>query len=110
MTNFAELIELAEAAGNTAAEVTVPRPMTVVGFGTITEGVCGYAWINVRGNTAFGRYVAANGWRKDSYYGGRTRWVHEFDQSYERKIAYASAYARVLEANGVPAVAAGRID
>jgi hypothetical protein len=78
----------------------------------VTEGVCGFAWVNVKpGNSAFARYLKeTNVARKDSYYGGVTVWVSHFNQSYERKMAYARAFAGVLQQHGINAHAMGRLD
>ena len=48
--------------------------------------------------------------RLDSYYGGWTIWVGDFGQSYERKMAYAGAFAEVLQKHGIKAYANGRLD
>lgn len=108
--DFNALAREAHAAGDAAAVAATPRPMHVEGFATVEDGVCGFAWVNVKGNTAFGRFAARVGWRKDSYYGGRTLWVRAYGQSYTRKLAYATAYAKVLNDAGVPATAMGRMD
>jgi hypothetical protein len=73
--------------------------------------LCGFAWINFPANTAFGRYCAKNDiGRKDSYYGGRTIWVHQGNQSITRKEAYAHAYTEVLREAGVKARVGSRLD
>ena len=48
--------------------------------------------------------------RKDSYYGGYTIWVSGFGQSLDRKSAYARAFVKVLNDNGLKAYAMSRMD
>jgi hypothetical protein len=75
-------------------------------------GVCGFAWITVKpGNPPFANWLKKNGLgRKDSYYGGVTIWVDEFDQSMQRKEKYAHAFAKVLNDHGITARAMSRLD
>lgn len=79
---------------------------------TVPEGLCGFAWVNVPGNTRLGRWLKETGRGSiDSYYGGVTVWVSEFNQSHARKVAYARAFAGVLEQRGVARVHVGeRLD
>ena len=122
---LARIWKAADEAGREAVRKTVPTPMVVVEhanplddsspvvhrYPPVEGGVCGFAWINTPGNRAFGRWVKETGrGRPDSYYGGVTIWVSDFGQSYERKDAYAQAFARVLNENGVTAYAMGRLD
>ncbi len=118
------LHHLANVAGRRAALACTPHAMVVqqhadalddsspvTAFWNVPEGVCGFAWVNVPGNTRFGRYLKKQGLAKpDSYLGGVTLWVHDFGQSYERKLAYASAYADTLSSAGVRGTAQGRLD
>lgn len=118
------LCEQAHQAGMAALEAATPRPMlvgTAVGLSNQidytkptyyeTQGVCGFAWVNVKGNTSFGRlFSKVSHASKDSYYGGVSYWVREGGQSYERKMAYANAFAEVLNQAGVVAHAYGRLD
>lgn len=64
----------------------------------ISDGVCGFAWIQIKpGNHSFANWLKKNNLaRPDSYYGGVSIWVHEFRQSYEKKRAYAGAFAKVV--------------
>jgi hypothetical protein len=122
---FARLVELAHLAGKDAATATVPEPMTVVQranplddsspvvkqYAPVAAGVCGFAWVTVRPATSsFARWAKDScGWRK-AYSGGVQLWVSAYGQSYERKIAYADAYAAVLKQAGITAYAGGRLD
>lgn len=115
----------AEAAGIAAGEAAAPRPMIVYEADVLTgrakpdgqawhvpEGVCGFAWVNIRpGTSSFARWLKAAGHaRRDSYYGGVTIWIGAHGQSYERKMAHARAMAAVFAAAGIEARASGRLD
>lgn len=118
----------AHAAGMAAGNNAVPTPMTVVQhenpfddtsaitkvFEPVLEGVCGFAWINVKpGNSAFANWIKKNNSIQShkSYYGGLDIWVGEFGQSYERKLAYAQAFAKSIHDElGVKVRAMGRLD
>ncbi|MBA87721.1 MAG: hypothetical protein CMB16_00440 [Euryarchaeota archaeon] len=126
MVDFNDLYVKADLAGVKAGNDALPTPM-VVGSPTtplgddidpkkpmyfVNDGVCGFAWVNIK--PARGKFIT---WlksmgigRKDSYYGGYTIWVSGFGQSYERKNAYANAFAKVLNDNGIKAYAMGRLD
>lgn len=122
---FDALLEAAHEAGYAAGTAEAPTPVGVVQtdvFGnpiegaqtyTLDDGLCGFAWINIKpGNSKFANYLKKIGAaRSDSYYGGVTIWVSLFGQSYDRKIAYARAYANVLKEAGYERVyASGRLD
>jgi hypothetical protein len=75
--------------------------------------VCGFAWVNIKpGNSAFANWLKMKKIaRRDEYYGGVTVWVSDYNQSMERKMAYAGAFARTLEAAGLKRVyAMSRMD
>jgi hypothetical protein len=108
----------ADAAGRAAAEACTPATM-IVGSPThplgsdidprkpvyvVPSGVCGYAWVNFPGNTAFGRWAKSTGRATKSYYGGLDYRVTGYGQSMERKEAYARAFAAVLIAGGIAKV------
>ena len=116
----------AHAAGMAAGNGCTPTPM-VVGQPTtplgndidyekdtyyVEDGVCGFAWINIKpARGAFVKYLKQNGiGRKDEYYGGYTVWVSGFGQSLARKEAYARAFAKHLEQNGITAISMSRMD
>lgn len=115
----------AHSAGLRAGYDAIPQPMTVVSREDplndnspvrqswyVPEGVCGFAWVNVRpANSSFARYLKqCHGAHKAYAVGGVELWVHNFGQSYERKLAYARAFADVLNEAGVKAYASGRLD
>ncbi len=108
-------------AGLAAGEAAAPAPMYVVGtspsgektyYPPVMDGVCGFGWVNVKpGTSSFARWLKANTHaHTDSYYGGVTYWVRGFGQSYERKVAFARAFAAVLKEAGIKAYGTGRLD
>jgi hypothetical protein len=80
---------------------------------TVSEGVCGFAWITIRpGNCAFANWLKAKspGHTNKGYYGGLEYSILDYNQSYERKIKHAEAMAKVLQKAGIDATASGRLD
>jgi hypothetical protein len=125
MTNTHEAIyAAADTAGKAAAEATNPTPMVVQqranGFDDTSEvvqewvvpsGVCGFGWVNIRpGTSSFARWIKKQGIGDKAYEGGINIWVGAYGQSYEKKIAYAHAFAAVLRDAGIKAWGAGRLD
>lgn len=122
-SKFDAIIKEAEAAGLKAGSAFVPTPM-IVGQavdlfsnkmvpGTeefVSDGVCGFAWVHFKGNTAFGRYMKKIGKADNDYPTGLSVWVHQFGQSMQKKEAYARAYAEVLRKYGIEAYANSRLD
>ena len=78
----------------------------------VADGVCGFAWVNVKpGNSGFAKYLKSMGRaRKDSYYGGVSVWISDYNQSMQRKETYAHAFARVLNSHGINAYSMSRMD
>ena len=124
MHDFRGLYEKAREAGLAAGEAAKPRPM-IVGTPTTPfgneidytkrtyfepEGVCGFAWVVIKGNTAFGRWAKKAGLASKNYPKGLMFWVRDFNQSMARKEAYARAFAKVLNDGGVNAYANSRLD
>ena len=111
--NHAHLYAKAMAAGDAAYLAAIPEPMTVVGGGRtyhVSEGACGFAWVSVPGNTAFGKWLKSEGLARPGYPTGLKISPPYMTQSYDRKIAWAIEVARVLAAGGVVARADGRLD
>jgi hypothetical protein len=118
--SFSDLYTSAKAAGLEAGAKALPAPMTLVGgvpgetpkVYFEPEGMCGFAWVNVRpGTSKFARWLKREGHaRSDSYYGGVTIWVSEHGQSVERKEAHAKAMAEVFRAAGFNAHDMSRLD
>lgn len=108
---WARLWAEAHDAGMSAGEANVPVPIVIAGYAPIDDGLCGFAWITVRpGTTSFARWLAKHKKASRGYYGGMELWVHQFDQSYEKKLAYAQAFAETLVMSGVKATHGGRLD
>ncbi len=104
----------AYAEGLKAGREVFVQPM-VVSYGGKTEiiedGLCGFASVNFQGNTSFGKWAKANNKAKKNYSGGGLYiWVSEFNQSYTKKSAFASAFARVLMENGINASMESNLD
>lgn len=125
------IFQEAYAAGNAAHEGCIPEPMVVqqhanmfddnspvVMQQVVNEGVCGHAsiWLkcNTPRNTWFIKQLkreglasagrdnfACDGFTKDSYRGGFIYWVGTMTQSYERKRAFAHAFANVLKSHDI---------
>jgi hypothetical protein len=94
----------------------------------VPGGVCGFAWINVKCKSGPSRrfinelkllrlassnindFVKTVSFKKDSYYGGFTHWVHSGGQSMQRKEAYAHAFVAVLKTYNIDCHAMSRID
>ncbi|MCJ2530793.1 MAG: hypothetical protein LN413_00530 [Candidatus Thermoplasmatota archaeon] len=121
-----QLYLAAHDAGMEAGSAHAPTPMVVVQhenqlddsspvakmYPPVMDGACGFAWVNVRpGTSSFARWLRKSGeGHSDHYAGGTAVWVPFFNQSYERKMAYARAMADVLDKAGVKAYAGGRLD
>lgn len=123
-TKYATLAKKANAAGLAAAAATTPTPM-IVGEAkslftdeidytkpvyNVPSGVCGFAWVFVKGNTGFGRWAKKAGIAYPGYPTGLNIRATVGGQSYEIKMAYAQAYAAVLQEAGITAYAEGRLD
>lgn len=115
---YAELLAKANQAGVFAAKAVIPTPMIVSGYENepVMDGPCGFAWVNfkMKGGLGrkFGRWLIDNDHaRKDSYNGGVTIWISDYNQSVTRKAAHASAMAAVLHEAGIEnAYADSRLD
>lgn len=131
-----QILEEAEAVGQNAYENAAPKPMVVTEredpFNDdskvkqswfVSEGVCGFAWLNIPGNSWFIRALKKAGFasaninnfdrkvvfKKDSYYKGYSYWIGG-GQSYERKVAFANAFADVLGSYNIVANVGSRLD
>ena len=77
----------------------------------VPEGPCGFARVNIKPGTCLAARIAKKFFDAGkSYYGGVDIWISAHGQSYERKLANAQAFAKVLQAAGIQAVADGRLD
>lgn len=116
---WADIYKRAQLAGDAAAKACIPTPMTLVDYEPIFAGQCGFAWITVHdARKGMARWLKKNGIGHNNY---RSGWDISANpvppegaswdfQSIEPKTAYAKAFARVLEANGVHCVVESRLD
>ena len=104
------------AAGDAAVAALTVTPMVVVGregSHFVEAGVCGFAQVQVRPRTsAFARWLVAEGIGRSSDYHKCVYYnVHQFNQSLQRKEAWAEAVAAFLTAKGYTGVSSdSRID
>lgn len=126
-TKYAAIAAAADAAGKAAAAAATPTPM-IVGkakaiFGPgaddidfsqpvsyVAGGVCGFAWVALKGNSGFGRWAKREGIARPGYPSGLMIRANVGGQSYTLKMAYAQAYAAVLREHGITAYPQGRLD
>ena len=123
--DFAELFAKASLAGKQAGSNAIPAPMVVQQRADVlddsspvakqwyvSEGVCGFAWVNVKpGNSSFARWLKSHGYASsDSYNGGVCIWIRDWNQSMQRKEAHAHAMAKVFQEAGIKAYAGSRMD
>ncbi len=78
----------------------------------VPDGVCGFAWIQFKGNSAFAKWCKAQPDIRlsNGYPTGKTIWISDYNQSMQRKEAHANAMAAVLRAGGVDCYAQSRMD
>lgn len=110
---FTGILDEAHAAGIEAAARCVPSPVAFVAadlYGNplpgavpevVNDGVCGFAWIHIKGNTAFGRWAKAQGYARKCVYSGLNISLREHTQSMARKEAYGRAAVDVLRRYGI---------
>lgn len=123
--DFQKIYDEAYKAGMEAGEKCNPTPMIVQQHKNMADdnspieqqwmvkgGVCGFAWINVKPATqAFAKWLKYKEIVKGvAYEGGYSIWVHEFGQSMEQKIAFASAFAEVLSRYRINCYVGSRLD
>ena len=122
--NEQSIYQQAHYAGNVAVEMATVTPMVVqqranplndnselVREYFVSDGVCGFASVNVKpANSKFAKYLVANGLGRKAYNGGVSMSVRDFNQSLQKKEAYAYAFARVLNEYGIKAYVDSRMD
>lgn len=108
---WSALHQLAHDAGMAAHDAAVPTPLFVKGFGGYEDGVCGHAWVNLPdGRTAFAKWLSKAGHADRGYPKGISISCPRGGQSIDRAKAYAQAFAKVLEYNGVSCSVESRLD
>ncbi len=86
-------------AGRLAGDACKPEPMKIRGFEPIEGGICGFAWVSIwPRNCTLANHCKKVGWSSGSTM-GVSLWVSLYGQSYERKTAYADAFAKSLAAD-----------
>lgn len=107
----------AHEAGHKAAMAHNPRPMVIRDemsghtYEPILDGVCGFAWVVIRpGNSPYANFLKRHNLGDRGYGGGVHIWVSDYNQSMEKKEAYAQAYAATVCANGIQASWSSRMD
>lgn len=121
--DWAGLFKIADKAGKEAANKCIPTPMVVqqrsnpfddnspvIMQEVVPDGLCGFAGVNFKGNTSFGKWAKKEGLANKGYPTGLQFYVRDYNQSVELKSAYAYAFANVLNSNGVEASAWSRLD
>jgi len=110
--------------GNAAVQMTTVTPMVVqqrenpldddsrlVRQYFVSDGVCGFASVTVKpANSKFAKFLVANGLGRKSFNGGVSMSIRDFNQSLQKKEAYAHAFASVLNDYGIKAYAESRMD
>lgn len=118
---FAKAYDAGIVAGNNAkpvpmgvysADPITGRPIAFIDL--VSEGVCGFAWVSMKANTtenkAFLKWAKKANVMRKSCMGGFTYWVGEFNQSMQRKEAFAVAFAKVLREHGMTCYTDSRMD
>jgi len=110
--------------GNAAVQMTTVQPMVVqqrenplnddsrlVREYFVSDGVCGFASVTVKpANSKFAKFLIANGLGRKGYGGGVCMSIRQFNQSLQKKEAYAYAFASVLNEHGIKAYVESRMD
>jgi len=120
---FKVLYESAVAAGKAAVAALNVVPMVVTEgdiFGKpipgakryfVADGVCGFAWVKIRpANSAFANWLKKNKLGSTAYGGGLQIWISDYNQSMQKKEAFASGMADTFRAAGISAYADSRMD
>lgn len=139
-TDAIKIFDKALQAGEDALNACTPTPMIVEQHENmaddhspvskayhIPDGVCGFAWINIKSkNSATRKFINAlkraglatpdihshkgEPFQKGRYFGGYMYWVHQGNQSMQKKEAFAYAFAAVLLNEGIEAWSGSRMD
>jgi hypothetical protein len=94
---YAKALVLADKAGMKAADECSVTMLTIRGYDPFP--VCGFAWVHFKpATTPFVCWLKQRGHaRKAHAVGGALMGVSKFGQSYDKKLAYARAYADVIQ-------------
>jgi hypothetical protein len=119
-----ELFTKAHEAGNAAVAALNVRPMIVTQHADplndssaverawyVADGVCGFAWVVIKpANSKFSKWLIGRRMARVSSEGGVRMWISDFNQSYQKKSAYADAFAKVLSDAGIRCYSDSRLD
>ncbi len=95
---FKSAVHKADVAGMKAAEKCTLQMLLVKGYENDPFPICGFAWVNFKpATTRFVRFMKKEGLVNKAYEGGANLWVSKFGQSYDKKLAYAHAYANTIQ-------------
>ncbi len=101
---YAHAVKLADEAGMKAASECEPQMISIKGADTDINKhyepfpICGFAWVNFKpATTRFAHWLKKMDLASKAYEGGLNLWVSKFGQSYDKKMAYARAYADVIQ-------------
>jgi hypothetical protein len=130
--NFSNICIIADEVGRAAVEKVMTRSVLIYEETQPFSGVmdnnkptyilddfpCGFAWVNIypqhKGNTRLGKeersVLEANGFSKNEYEKSYQLWISAFNQSMQKKQAYAGSYAKVLRDHGIKAYSGSRMD
>ena len=116
---WADIYRRANEAGEKAAHLCTPTPMTLSEHSPIFAGLCGFAWVTVPdARRGMAKWLKDNGIGRKNYKSGwdvPARPVPNKDshwdwQSIEPKKAYAEAFGKVLVDNGIECKVESRLD
>lgn len=111
MIDHERLYVKARQAGLEAGKNEQTSTMIVSGRYIVPDGPCGFAWVIVKpGTSSFARWLVRTNRGSKAYRGGVQIWVSDFNQSMERKSAYADAFAKVLQQAGIECYSDSRMD
>lgn len=102
----------ASSAGEKAAESCVPTPMYIHGYAEpIMTGRVGFAWVVIHdARKRFPKWLKRQKIGHAGYYGGWVVHAKTHSQSFEKAKAYADAFAKVLQQNGIDCDVESRLD
>ena len=113
MMDYNTLYALASKAGHEAA-LPSKGESVILTDGTneyaMSDYPCGFAWVVIKGNTAFARWAKSMGLTRPAYPKGLQIRIGEYGQSMTKKEAHARAMAKVLRDAGIDARAESRMD
>ena len=103
--------------GMAAGQGATPVPMIVSDPNAYTpkewlvaDGVCGFAWVEMAGNSRFARWAVKKGIARKAYPSGIAINCRDFGQSMQRKEMWAYAVANCLRTKGIEGHVCSRMD